>query len=202
MIDMKTTYESTQAASSMYQSYLSDERETWDWEHLQSIMGTSVPTLTSIFPTFTHRIRGQDTLNLGNQVDWANLKISISNLKLFEGYHSPSFEPLTTTINLPQISFRNSEAVEDYLSKYPAIIDFLTDVWPELVIHFGRSVKVELEVMRYPDGSAPDDLVGWIQCFENNISEGLTKLEQFEQKVFDQQVERVGYSFNFNIEFK
>jgi hypothetical protein len=96
---------------------------------------------------------------------------------------------------------RNPEIVEAYLDKHAYIIEFLETIRPTLTKFFGRSVNVELEVLTYPDESGTEELVGWIQYTGGDIERGLDLLEELEGEIFDKQIEMVGNSFNFNIEF-
>jgi hypothetical protein len=110
----------------------------------------------------------------------------------------PMQEPVLTS---PRVSYRDYESVRAYLDAYPEIEAFLEEAGPGLVRRFGSSVEVVLEVISYPQESAYSELVGWIQSTDA-VSEGLEKLERFEDEWLFEQLTRVGNRFNFNIEFK
>jgi hypothetical protein len=101
----------------------------------------------------------------------------------------------------PSVYYRNPEAVRAYLASYPEIESFLEVTLPVLFRCFGGPVNIVLEVMNYPEKGAYDELVGWIQSTDG-VSEGLGKLERFEDEWLFEQLGRVGNKFNFNIEFK
>lgn len=102
---------------------------------------------------------------------------------------------------LPRITYRNSEVVENYLLGYPKINVFLNSIWPSLIRYFGQAVGVELEVLYYPEEMEVEELVGWIQFEGTDVEEGLELLEQFEDEVLERQLEYLGDTFFFNIEF-
>jgi len=99
-----------------------------------------------------------------------------------------------------QISYRNPEKVEGYLLSYPEITDFLSESWSRLEKHFGKDVRVVLEVISHPGEHPYEELVGWIQSMDQ-IEVGLDKLEKFEEEWLTEQLQKVGNVFNFNIEF-
>lgn len=160
-----------------------------------------VAPFTNIFSSFTHQITGEDSLSLGNQYDWADVKkIQVGGLADYALSAYSEIEFLQ--IAIPRITYRDSEVVEDYLAERQEISDFLIDVWPTVSKYFDKSIGVELEVMSYPDDSGEDELVGWIQYVEGDVEDGLDKLENLEEAILDEQLERVDCTFNFNIEFK
>lgn len=99
----------------------------------------------------------------------------------------------------PNIFYRNSEAVKDYLARYPKIENFIKAAWPALVECFEGPVDIVLEVLTYPDKSACEELVGWIQS-NDNIDQGLEKLERFEDEWFLDHMAEIEHKFNFNLE--
>ncbi len=101
----------------------------------------------------------------------------------------------------PSISYWNPEAVQAFLALHPKINDFIKAAWPSLVKCFGEPVDIVLEVMRYPEAGAYDELVGWIQSTAE-VETGLEKLAQFEDEWFLDHLAEIGNIFNFNIEFK
>ena len=58
----------------------------------------------------------------------------------------------------PRITYRNPEAVEDFLAHYPQILDFIQAAWPTLIECFGGSADIVLELITYPDESAHEEL--------------------------------------------
>ena len=109
--------------------------------------------------------------------------------------------PLVEAIFEIKVTYRNPEAVRAYLASHPEIEDFLEATLPALFRCFGDPVNIVLEVMTYPEEGAYDELVSWIQSTDD-VSEGLEKLERFEDEWLSEQLSRVGNKFNFNIEFK
>ena len=101
--------------------------------------------------------------------------------------------------NILQLSYRDATAVATYLTRHPDLKDFIQRAGPMLIQSFGGPVEVVLEVLTYPDESAHQELVGWIQSTDT-IEAGLEKLEQFEDSWFLDHMHQVGDRFNFNIE--
>ncbi len=99
------------------------------------------------------------------------------------------------------ISYKNPEAISSYLSRYPEIEDFIETAWPALIECFDGPIDIVLEVITYPDESAHEELVGWIQSTDD-VNEGLEKLERFEDEWFLDHMAEVDNKFNFNIETK
>jgi hypothetical protein len=104
-----------------------------------------------------------------------------------------------TQTTVPQLIHRNPEAVEDFLARYPQIFDFIQAAWPELIECFGGPVDIVLELITFPDESAHEELVGWIQSTDDVI-DGLEKFERFEDEWFLDHMDKVGDKFNFNLE--
>lgn len=104
-------------------------------------------------------------------------------------------------IKAPTLTYRNSKAVKDYLTRHPDIEGFIKRAWPALVECFGGPVEIVLELLTYPDESAHQELVGWIQSTDT-VEVGLEKLEQFEDTWFLEHMHQVGDRFNFNIEIR
>jgi hypothetical protein len=132
----------------------------------------------------------------------------VSSLDIDFRMPGPVNETVTTEFPIPEaaatsprVSYRDYESVRAYLTAYPEIEGFLEEAWLGLVRCFGSSVEIVLEVISYPQDGAYSELVGWIQSTDA-VSEGLEKLERFEDGWLLEQLARVGNRFNFNIEFK
>ena len=101
----------------------------------------------------------------------------------------------------PRLSYRNAETVEAYLRRYPEVKAFIDAAWPALIESFGRPVDIVLEVLAYPDESAHEEMVGWIQSTDD-VELGLEKFWRFENEWFLDHMDEIGDKFNFNIETK
>lgn len=110
---------------------------------------------------------------------------------------APTFDE--EAIVSPILTYRNSEAVKDYLNRHPDLEDFINRAWPAVVECFGGPVEIVLELLTYPDESAHQELVGWIQSTDT-VEVGLERLEQLENTWFLDHMDQVGDRFNFNIE--
>lgn len=97
------------------------------------------------------------------------------------------------------VSYRNPEAVEDFLTKHQEVKNALYEAAPLLQKIFGASVRVVLEVLSYPEEGSYDELVGWIQSTDDVIT-GLEKLEQFEDVWLPEHLDLSINTFNFNLE--
>lgn len=98
-------------------------------------------------------------------------------------------------------SYRNPPAVVGFLRAYPHLMEFLLEAYPYLERHFGPEPDIVLELVAYPEETAYDELVAWIQS-EDQVREGLEKLEEFEEEWFLDRLAEIGNEFNFNIEFR
>ena len=98
------------------------------------------------------------------------------------------------------ITYRNSVTVENYLDRYPDIMKFIQESSASLIKCFGPSVSLVLEIMEYHYDTYYEELVGWIQSTED-VQTGLEMLDQFEDECLQDQINKVGNKFNFNIEF-
>ena len=96
------------------------------------------------------------------------------------------------------ITYRNPEAVKAFMAARPQIIPFIEAAAPVLTKYFGQPLEIVLEVVSYPEEGAEDDLIGWIQSYDE-VEEGLNKLEQFEDEWFLDHMAEVDYRFNFNL---
>ena len=97
------------------------------------------------------------------------------------------------------ISYRNDEVVVDFLNHNPEIIGFISLAQSPLVKNFGYPVDIVLEVMTDPDHDGFEELVAWIQS-NDDVDEGLEKLERFDDEWFLDHLDFVGNNFSFNIE--
>jgi hypothetical protein len=104
-------------------------------------------------------------------------------------------------VDTPKLTYRNREAVETYLARYPEIESFIEAAYPALVESFGSPVDIVLEVITHPDETAHQELVGWIQSTDS-VVEGLEKYDNFEDEWFLDHMYLVDDKFNFNIETK
>lgn len=111
---------------------------------------------------------------------------------------APTF--IETSSVYPPVSYRNPDAVESYLARYPEVEDFIAAAWPALVECFDDSIEIVLEVLSYSaDETTQEELVGWIQSTDD-VDDGLTKLERFEDEWYLDHMDEIGHKFNFNIE--
>lgn len=104
-------------------------------------------------------------------------------------------------IVVPKFSYRNQEAVELYLAHHPETEGFIEAAYPALAKSFGGSVDIVLEVVIDPDETAYQQLVAWIQS-TNSVTDGLKKLDRFEDEWFLDHMYLINDTFNFNIETK
>lgn len=101
----------------------------------------------------------------------------------------------------PQILHRNHEEVVSYLENNPEISGFVNKCGQDLVKFFGSSVSIVLEVMEHhTESDSYKELIGWIQSTDD-VQNGMEKLEKFEDIWLQDQINKLGNKFNFNIEF-
>jgi hypothetical protein len=169
--------------------------------------------------TFNYRIKGMDTLTIGDQGCWVKVREArrLLSANVVGRYLGQEFfeDRVEEYIDLrkalrylcshrrldPKISYRNPMAVEAYLTRHPEVVDFIEMAWPYLVSFFGQEIDVALEVLTYPEEAAHEELVGWVQ-WPGDVHEGLERLERFDDEWFLDHMTEVETKFNFNIETK
>ena len=159
--------------------------------------------------TFCYRWIGEDTFSSGDPDAWIMIKWvqhlfeSDTGNVYWNNYGVLQDIFKTTRVNKLEAlySFRNASAVRQFLEAHPNLIELLLEAYRYLQKHFGSIPQIVLELVTYPDETAYDELVAWIQS-EDRVPEGLEKLEKFEDEWFLDHLTEIGNSFNFNIEFK
>jgi hypothetical protein len=115
--------------------------------------------------------------------------------------NAPLVEAIFETQPDLNLSYRNPEAAKEYLADHPEIEKFIEAARPTLNQFFGTPLEIILELVIYPDETASEELVGWIQQ-TGDVDECLIRFEQFEDEWFLDHMDQVGDKFNFNIEIK
>jgi len=184
-----------------------------DWQALHrpilDVLGASAWREPS--QTFAHRWTGEDTFNSGEQDTWIQIKWMESLIGSIPGDVDSclgkysALQNVVRAARMPRLeglyALRRESKVRRFLLIHSHLIDVLFEAHPFLQKYFGPNPRVELEVISYPDEAAYDELVGWIQSTDD-VSEGLDKLERFEEDWFLDRLDQIGNRFNFNIEFK
>lgn len=189
-----------------------------DSKNVLDILGASIgspPQLTS-----NYRLKGTDTLTLGDQHRWINIKRLVRLLSLLEGNlgekstetHVIEYVVLLDTAERGRLSlqrmfmrqleevypFRNTEAVRRFLGAHPHLIEIILEAYPYLVKHFGPNPQVMLEVVRDPEAERPEQLFAYILT-SLDADEALDRLDRLDEEWFLDQSDRVGDFFNFNL---
>ncbi len=98
------------------------------------------------------------------------------------------------------VFYSQPEEAKEFLSANPSIELFINNCWSDLLNFFGQSVCVKLDVMKHYGENPHKELIGWIQS-NDEIEEGLDKLDLFYEKWLSDQIKMCDNKFNFNIEF-
>lgn len=91
-----------------------------------------------------------------------------------------------------------TDGVQEFLRKHPALIAVLLDAYPHLARIFGTP-HLTLNVVRDSEGEGEDELFAYITTTEP-VDEALAKLDQFDEEWFLDQDQTEG-RLNFSLEF-
>jgi len=116
------------------------------------------------------------------------------------GTESADTEAPTQLTEQVRFTYRNGPQVEDFLSRYPHVANYLGDVTPAIARYFGPSAEVVLEAVTHAHPGSYEEMVAWILS-TGPIEEGLEKVDLLEEELSESRQATVGNIFSFNIEF-
>jgi len=201
-----------------------DEPDTEAWEE-RVFDALCASTWQISQQTFGYRLRGTDTLTLGDQTCWIEIKgirglLSLRDLlSLLEGRPDEEFITFIETRaikygalldaspfldhmhQLEEIySLRDAAAVRRFLYAYPQLLEVLLEAHVYLQKYFGSDPRVTLAVVSDPEVEGMDELFAYVLT-SLPVNEALVRLDNLDEEWFLDQLDRLGGRFNFNLEF-
>lgn len=164
--------------------------------------------------TFTYCWKGEGTLSWDEPGKWLQVKwlrcLVDSSLPVQRSFgclkQYNDFVAIQSAIQCPQCHelddlyvVQDAREVYRFLNEHVELAAFLLEAYPHVVEHFGPSPRVELRVIRDPEGHGSEQLFAYIHT-SLPVQEALSRLELLDEEWFLDQIDRVGDVFNFNVE--
>lgn len=160
--------------------------------------------------TLGYRLKGEDTLNYGDPVEWIEAKWTGQCLAETSYWRGESFEScpaqmrelwaVQAAVGLSRVyTIDDQAAVGSFLRAHPELMGVLAQAATHLRRLFGPEPQVALEVVVDPEAEQCAQLVAYV-CTVLPVEEALARLRRLDEEWFLDQLDLVGGLFNFNLE--
>jgi len=158
--------------------------------------------------TSSYRRHGQDTLSWGNVDKWIDLKFLVGLLENPKALVSPEQNFIIQEIkNIRHVNeienrymVRLPIDVQAFLYNHPYITDVIVEAYPYLLDAFSQTFQIQMRVVKDPEIDYIEQLIAYIVT-DMSVKQALASLDQFDNRWYLDQLDRLDGYFSFNLDF-